>query len=126
MATEPNRKCDLEERLLDYAARIIRLTDAMPKSRAASHVASQLLRSGTAPLSHHGEAAGAESADDFIHKMSVGLKELKESRRWLCLIARAQMMRDVRALDALIAESEELAKIFGASIRTARSRRAKR
>lgn len=79
-------KYDLEERLLVYASRIVRLTDALPRTRAGAHVADQLLRSGTSPLSNHGEAQAAESVDDFIHKLSIGLKELKETRRWLRLI----------------------------------------
>ena len=70
MGTGEQGKYDLEDRLLDYAARIIRLTDALPRSRAASHVADQLLRSGTAPLSNHGEAQAAESPDDFIQEMN--------------------------------------------------------
>ena len=119
-------KYDLEDRLLDYAARIIRLTDALPRSRAARHVADQLLRSGTAPLSNHGEAQAAESPDDFIHKLSVALKELKESRRWLRLIVKAPLVKDTRYVEPLLVETEELIRIFGASIRTARARKAKK
>ena len=118
------RKYDLEDRLLDYAARIVQLIDALPRTRAANHVADQLLRSGTAPLSHHGEAQAAESRDDFIHKLSLALKELKESRRWLRLIEKTRMAKDVRTVEPLLAETEELVRIFGASIRTSRSRKA--
>ncbi|OGV65172.1 MAG: hypothetical protein A3K19_26720 [Lentisphaerae bacterium RIFOXYB12_FULL_65_16] len=126
MGTEEPRKYDLEDRLLDYAAGIVRLTDALPRSRAACHVANQLLRSGTAPLSNHGEAQGAESPDDFIHKSSVALKELKESRRWLRLIVKAQLIKETRQVEPLHGETEELIRIFGASIRTARSRKARK
>ena len=126
MGTGDERKYDLEDRLLDYAARIVRLTDALPRSRAGSHVGDQLLRSGTSPLSNHGEAQAAESPDDFIHKLSVCLKELKESRRWLRLVAKAQLVKETRCVEPLLAETEELIRIFGASIRTARARRTKK
>src|ERR1700712_3265100 len=77
---------DLEERLLDFAVRIVRLTSKLPRTRAGNHVARQFLRSGTSPLPNHGEAQAAESVADFVHKMKVCLKELRESRRWLTLI----------------------------------------
>jgi four helix bundle protein len=119
-------KFDLEDRLLDYAARIIGLTDALPRSRAGSHVADQLLRSGTSPLSNHGEAQAAESPDDFIHKLSVALKELKESRRWLRLIVKAQLVKEAGRIEPLLLETEELIRIFAASIRTARERKGRK
>jgi four helix bundle protein len=74
---------DLEERLLQFAAQIIRIEGQLPKSRTGNHVAGQLLRCGTSPLSNHGEAQGAESRNDFIHKLSICYKELRETRRWL-------------------------------------------
>ena len=77
---------DLEERLLQYAARVIRLVDSLFSTKSATHVGGQLLRSGTSPLSNHGEAQAAESIEDFIHKLKICLKELHESRRWLRLI----------------------------------------
>ena len=82
------KQYDLEERLLDYAAAIIRLIEELPKTRAGNHVAGQLLRSGTSPLPNHGEAQAAESPNDFVHKLRVCLKELRESFRWLRLIHR--------------------------------------
>lgn len=117
------QKFDLEERLLEYAAQIIRLTECLPNSRAGNHVAGQLLRSGTSPLSNHGEAQAAESRDDFIHKMSICLKELKESRRWLRLVARVPLLKPPERVDALLTETEELIRIFSKSIRTAKSRK---
>ncbi len=116
------RKFDLEERLLDYAAAIIRLVEKLPPSRAGNHVAGQLLRCGTSPLPNHGEAQAAESADDFVHKMSICFKELKESRRWLKLIKRVPMLTP-EEVDPLLAETEELIKIFASSIRTAKGER---
>ena len=113
-------KYDLEERLLDYSAKIIRFVETMPATRAGNHVAGQLLRSGTSPLPNHGEAQAAESRDDFIHKMSVCLKELRETRRWLLLSRRVPFVKTFGLLDELIAETNELISIFVASLRTAR------
>ena len=62
---------DLEDRLLEFSARIVRLTESLKRSRAATHIGDQLLRSGTSPYGHHGEAEGAESIDDFIHKLFI-------------------------------------------------------
>ena len=117
---------DLEERLLNYAADIVRLTERLPNTRAGNHVAGQLLRSGTSPLPNHGEAQAAESRDDFIHKMSICLKELRESRRWLRLIHRIPLTRDLVLVETLIQETEELIRIFARSIKTAKAGRLER
>lgn len=114
---------DLEERLLDYGARIIRLTKAMSNDYAEKHIAGQLLRSGTAPLSHHGEAQGAESPADFIHKLHLALKELRESHRWLKLIAHADLAPQGKDLRPLIDETDQLIRIFVTSIATAKRNR---
>jgi len=116
-----NGTFDLEERLLDYAAEVIRLTERLPHSRAGNHVAGQLLRSGTSPLPNHGEAQAAESREDFVHKLSICLKELRESRRWLRLILRVPLTRESKPFEALASETEELIRIFHKSIRTAKS-----
>ena len=113
---------DLEERLLDYATRVIRLAESLPKTRTGNHVAGQLLRSGTSPLSNHAEAQAAESRSDFVHKMRICLKELRESRRWLLLCKRVPLVRHPRNLEPLMGETEELICIFVASIRTATKR----
>ncbi len=113
-------KYDLEDRLLEFAARIIRLCEKLPATRSGNHIAGQLLRSGTSPLPNHGEAQAAESRDDFIHKMSVCLKELRESRRWIRLIQRVPLVKSPRLLDPLLEETESLIKIFDTSIRTAK------
>jgi four helix bundle protein len=116
-----DRVFDLEDRLLDYAAAIVRLVEELPKSRAGNHVAAQLLRSGTSPLPNHGEAESAESPADFIHKLKVCLKELRETKRWLRLVARIPAL-PAHAVDPLLAETVELIRIFAASIRTAEKR----
>jgi four helix bundle protein len=112
---------DLEDRLQDYAAAIVRLTESLPQSRAGNHVAGQLLRSGTSPLPNHGEAQAAESRDDFVHKLSICLKELRESRRWLRLILRVPLTSDEKPVRSLLDETEQLVLIFSKSIKTAKA-----
>ena len=113
-----NARFDLEDRLLAFSARIIRLVDALPNTRAANHLAGQLLRSGTSPYGNHGEVEAAESRKDFVHKLKVCLKELKETRRWLRLINKAKMLPTQRMV-SILEETEELIRIFFTSIRTA-------
>lgn len=115
-------KYDLEERLLEYAARVIRLVERLPDSRAGNHVAGQLLRSGTSPLPNHGEAQAAESRKDFVHKLKICHKELRESRRWLRLIQRIPLLK-AALVEPLVDETEELIRIFAASLRTAGTRK---
>ena len=83
----------------------------------------QRLRSGTSPYGNHGEAEGAESRDDFIHKLRVCFKELRESRRWLKLIQRAELIDKPELLEGLINEADELVRIFARSIQTATKHR---
>ncbi len=70
------KQFDLQDRLVDYAVRIIALSEALPDTKAGKHVASQILRSGTSPAPNYGEAQSAESKADFVHKLKVALKEL--------------------------------------------------
>ena len=114
------RKYDLEERLLAFATAIIDLSEKLPSTRAANHVAGQILRSGTSPYPNHGEAESAESHDDFIHKLKLCLKELRETRRWARLIQRMGWAPDHPSLLFVLGESEELIRIFHRSIQTAR------
>lgn len=113
---------DLEERLLDYAARIIRLAESVTRTPAGQHVAQQFLRSGTAPLPNHGEAQAAESQRDFIHKLKVCLKELRETYRWLRLVQRVPLVRKPELVDPLLQETDELIRIFVTSIKTAQKK----
>ena len=77
--SEGNKKYDLEERLIQFALLIIDIVEKLPNTRAGNHIAGQLIRSGTSPAFNYGEAQVAESRDDFIHKMKICLKELKET-----------------------------------------------
>lgn len=115
----PRRVYDLEDRLLDFAVRVIELTEALPNNRASNHVIGQLLRSGTSPYGNHGELESSESRKDFIHKLKICLKELRETRRWLRLLGRLKKTRSATGLPECLNESEELIRIFVASVRTA-------
>jgi len=113
---------DLESRLLKFAANIILLSEQLPKTRAGNHIAGQLLRSGTSPYPNHGEAQAAESRKDFVHKMRICLKELRETLRWINLVRQTDMLKDTLLLDHLSKENDELIRIFMSSIKTATSK----
>jgi four helix bundle protein len=114
------RRFNLEERLLEFASAVMDLSEKLPKTRAGNHVAAQILRSGTSPYPNHGEAEDAESRDDFVHKLKICLKELRETRRWARLIRRKAWATDDPTLLFVLAEADELVRIFFASIQTAR------
>ena len=101
--------------------RIIRPVEALPGTRAGNHIAGQLLRSGTASLPNHGEAQAAESRSDFIHKMKLCLKELRETLRWLKLVQRVPLVKAPK-VEPLLHETDELIRIFVKSIQTSQSR----
>ena len=103
---KPKRaRYDLEDRLLQFAVDIIELTEALPSTRAANHIAGQLLRCGTSPYGNHGELESAESRKDFIHKLKICLNELRETRRWLRLIERLKNIPQPPTLPQLLDES---------------------
>ncbi|MCA9930402.1 MAG: four helix bundle protein [Anaerolineales bacterium] len=110
---------DIESRLVDFAVRIVNLSDNMPNKRSANHIAGQLLRSGTAPAALYAEARGAESPKDFQHKLKVCFKELNESRVWLKIVIKSKMVKQEK-LSGLYQESDELCRIVNASIKTSR------
>jgi four helix bundle protein len=106
--------------LIDFGARVGRVVDALPNTRLGRHIAGQLVRSGTSPLSNYSEACGAESRRDFVHKLNICLKELRESRGWLKLILRSELM-PAKRLTPLQDECEQLIRIVVKSIVTAKS-----
>ena len=114
-----DRTWDLEERLLKYSAEVVKLTERLVKTRAGNHVGGQLLRSGTSSYFNHGEAEGAESQRDFVHTLGVCLKELRESERALRLIERVPLVDPPSDVQPLLKETDELIRIFKASVRTA-------
>jgi len=111
---------DLRDRFVNYAVAVIRLCEALPDSKAGKHVGGQLLRSGTAPAPNYGEALSAESRADFVHKLKVALKELRECEMWLNVIERTRMLADTAGLEALLAETDELIAILVSSAQTAK------
>jgi four helix bundle protein len=118
------REYDLEDRLIEFAVGIIKLAESLPKTLAGKHIASQILRSGTSPAPNYAEAHSAESNQDFIHKMKVCLKELRETRVWLIIIAKA-MLKPENVIERLLKENVELISIFVASIKTAKKNKLK-
>jgi four helix bundle protein len=114
-----DNKFDLEDRLIDFAARCIKGASALPSNKAGQHLMDQLTRSGTSPALNYGEAQGAESRKDFIHKMKISLKELRETVVCLKIIVKAELLESQK-LTPLIREADELISIFVTSINTAK------
>ncbi len=115
-----NIKFDLEDRLIDFAVRIIEVVRSLPNTRIGNHIGRQLIRSGTSPAPNYGEAQGAESRSDFIHKVRICLKELRETKVWLMMIIRLNLIKSASRLYPLIDENEQLISIFMISIKTAK------
>lgn len=109
---------DIEERLVSFAVRVLTMCERLPKSSEGTHIANQLLRSGTAGAPNYAEARAAESPVDFIHKLGIVLKELNESRVWLDMILKRGLY-DIQETKAAHEECVVLSKIIAASRRTA-------
>ena len=112
-------KKDLEERLISFSVLIIEIINEMPNTKAANHLAGQLVRSGTSPALNYGEAQSAESRKDFVHKIKVVLKELRESFVCLKIIERAKLYKTKEKIDKALIENNELISIFVKSVETA-------
>ncbi|NOY75184.1 MAG: four helix bundle protein [Kiritimatiellaeota bacterium] len=115
----PERVYDLEDRLVDFAISIIDIVEGLPNGRATNHIASQLIRSGTSPAPNYSESMSAESKQDFIHKIKIALKELRESRVWMKIIIRRRYLQKDNEAVSAINECEELIRILSASVKTA-------
>ena len=113
-------KFDLQERFIDFAVCVLKLCEALPKTFAGQHIASQLIRSATSTASNYGESQGAESRADFVHKLGVALKEMRESHVWLRIIAKAGMLEKPEKLQPILQEANELASILFAGVSTAK------
>jgi len=120
--SKESRIFDLEERWIVFAIRINRIAESLPKTKVGNHIAGQLIRCGTSPAPNYGEAQSAESRADFIHKMKVCLKELRETKIWLLMIIRAKLVKPASKLEPLIDENNELISIFVSSIKTAKQK----
>ncbi|MBI3464615.1 MAG: four helix bundle protein [Planctomycetes bacterium] len=116
---EKPREFDLEDRLINFAVRVSTVVEALPNTRAGNHVAGQLVRCGTSSPANYAEAQSAESRNDFIHKMKICLKELRETRVWLLIIQRKPLIKPPHKLGPLLTECNELIAIFVKSIATA-------
>ena len=112
----------ISDRLLEYGVEIISLTVKLRKTATGKHIANQLLRCGTSVGANYEEARGAQSRADFIHKLQLVLKEVRESLFWLKLIQRSKIL-NTRDIDRLIDETIQLNKIIARSLITAKSRK---
>ena len=112
---------NIEERLIDFAVAITDIIERLPNTRLGNHISGQLVRSGTSPAPNYGEAQSAESRKDFIHKMKIALKELRESLIWLQIIQRKKLINDKNEIQDVLSECDELIRIFVKSIQTAES-----
>lgn len=115
-----DKKYDIEDRLVDFTCRMIDVVEALPNTRAGNYIAGQLVRSCHSPTFNYGEVQAAESMNDFIHKMGVVLKELKECRTALKVIVRKGMIKPVTKLDDICKETEALIAIIAKGIETAK------
>jgi four helix bundle protein len=113
---------NLEDRLIDFAVLVINFVESLPGTKSALHLGGQLLRSGTSPSLNYGEARSGESKNDFIHKMKVCLKELRESYNCLRILHRARLCPSEQKNQDLIKECNELICIFVKSIVTAQTK----
>ena len=112
---------ELSDRLWKFVARVGKVVDALPNSRLGRHVAGQLVRCGTAPGPNYDEGCAAESRADFAHKLSISLKELKETRGWLKFCIIAELLRE-KQIAPLLDEGEQLIRIVASSIITAKGK----
>ena len=119
MAEENGKKFDLEERLIEFGALIVELVEELPNNKVGNYIAGQLIRSGLSPALNYGEAQSAESRADFIHKLKIILKELRESFISLKVIKRLKLTKTPDRLERVMNETQQLIAIFVKSIKTA-------
>ena len=118
-------KFELENRLIDFAVLIIEITDSLPDTKAANHLSGQIIRSGTSPALNYGEAQSAESPRDFIHKIKIILKELRETHICLKIISKTKLYKINSKIDLALSENNELISIFVSSAKTAEKNKKK-
>ncbi len=115
------KKFNLEERLIDYSVLITEIVETIPNTKAGNHFAGQLIRSGTSPALNYAEAQSGESRKDFIHKLKIVLKELRETIVCLKIICKTNLFKSSESIQHAIDESNELISIFVKSVETAQS-----
>ena len=116
------QRFDLEDRLVDFTCRIIEVVESLPDTRTGNYIAGQLIRSCHSPAFNYGEVQAAESTRDFIHKLAIVLKELKECRIALKIIIKKKLINPITRLNNIYQEAEELIAIIGKSIKTFREK----
>ena len=121
--TRQDSDYDLSDRLIDFAVSVLTVVEHLPGTRIGNHIAGQLTRSGTSPAPNYGEAQSAESRRDFVHKLRISLKELRETRVWLLIILRKSLETPSDIIAPVLAECEELIRIFSSSVKTAEAHR---
>ena len=117
-----NYKYDLEERLIQFAVDVIIICGKIDGSFASQHLSKQLIRSATSSALNYGEAQSAESTRDFLHKMKLCLKELRESMVNLKIQKGADLIKNIERLELVMKENNELIAIFVSSIRTSQNK----
>lgn len=118
-----SNKFDLEDRLESFAIKVMEVVELLPNTRSGNHIAGQLIRCGTSPALNYAEAQSAESRNDFIHKMKIALKELRETYVCLKIITHKPLIKPCYLLDEIIKENNALISIFVKSIITAQNKR---
>ena len=114
---------ELQKRLIDFAVSIVHISEKLPKTFAGKHLGGQLLRSGSSPALNYGEAQSAESKKDFKHKISICLKELRETHVNLLIIQKSGIFNQKESIQSAINECDELISVFVKSIQTLSKRR---
>jgi len=125
-SSQNKRKFDLEERLIDFSILIIEISESLNKTPSGIYISGQIVRSGTSPALHYGEAQSAESRADFVHKLKILLKELRETLVALKLIKRYPLTNKLEIIDKALAEGHELIAIFNKSVETAKKNNEKK
>lgn len=120
--TSNERAAILEQRLIDFAVTAIKISNALPNTIAGRHFGGQIVRSGSAPALLYAEARGAESDKDFVHKMSIALKELRETHVNQRIIKKGNLLKSVIDIDASIDENNQLISLFNASVKSLRKK----
>jgi four helix bundle protein len=120
MTATPSKADQLEKRLISFAAKIVSISATLPRTPQGRHICDQILRSGTAAAANYGEARGAESRADFVHKLKIVFKELNETTIWLEILGQTSLVSPDSVI-AIVAENRELCRIIAASIRTAQA-----
>ena len=113
------KRFDLEERLIKFSVLVIQIVEELPNTKSGNHLAGQLVRSGTSVSLNYGEAQSGESRKDFIHKMKVALKELRETHICLKIIKDTNIVNPIKGFETALRENNELISIFVKSVETA-------